>query len=93
MLFVNVEKVIGSFSEKELQRISKKESKIEKVIKIKGHKLYVKWKGYDNSSNSWLKSMRKEKDGTILPDPYEHSGGNVKVEFDLSNWTKKVDLN
>ena len=26
---------------------------IEKVIK-KGDKLYVKWKGYDNSFNSWI---------------------------------------
>ena len=27
---------------------------IEKVIKKKGDKLYVKWKGYDNSFNSWV---------------------------------------
>ena len=25
-----------------------------KVIKKKGDKLYVKWKGYDNSFNSWI---------------------------------------
>ena len=25
-----------------------------KVIKRKGEKLYVKWKGYDNSFNSWI---------------------------------------
>ena len=30
------------------------ESRIEKVIKKKGDKLYVKWKGYDNSFNSWI---------------------------------------
>ena len=28
--------------------------KIEKVIKRKGDKLCVKWKGYDNSFNSWI---------------------------------------
>ena len=27
---------------------------MEKVIKRKGDKLYVKWKGYENSFNSWL---------------------------------------
>ena len=26
----------------------------EKVIKRKGDKLYVKWKGYDNSFNNWI---------------------------------------
>ena len=26
----------------------------EKVIRKKGDKLYVKWKGYDNSFNSWI---------------------------------------
>ena len=42
----------GSFYEKELQRTGQKEFRIEKVIKKKGNKLYVKWKGYDNSFNS-----------------------------------------
>ena len=26
------------------------------------------------------------------PEPYERSGGNVKVELDLSNYPKKADL-
>ena len=26
---------------------------IEKIIEKEGVKLYVKWKGYDNSFNSW----------------------------------------
>ena len=30
------------------------EFRIEKVIKKKVDKLYVKWKGYDNSFNSWI---------------------------------------
>ena len=29
-----------------------KKIKIEKIIKRKGHKLYVEWKGYNNSFNS-----------------------------------------
>ena len=31
-----------------------KEFRIEKVIKTKVDKLYVKWKGYDNWFNSWI---------------------------------------
>ena len=30
------------------------EFRIGKVFKRKGDKLYVKWKGYDNSFNSWI---------------------------------------
>ena len=49
---LNGEKNVGSFYEKELQKTDQKEFRIEKVIKRKGNKLYVKWKGYDNSFNS-----------------------------------------
>ena len=31
-----------------------KEFRIEKVIKKTGDKLYVKWKGHNNSFNSWI---------------------------------------
>ena len=37
---------------KELQKTNQKEFRIEKVLKRKGDKLYVKWKGYDNRFNS-----------------------------------------
>ena len=42
------------FYEKELQKISQEEFRIGKVIRRKGDKLYVKWKDYDNSFNSWI---------------------------------------
>ena len=51
---LNGEKIVGIFYEKELQKINQKEFRIEKVLKRKGDKLYVKWKGYDNSFNSWI---------------------------------------
>ena len=38
------EKTVGTFYEKELQKINQREFRIEKVIKRKGDKLYVKWK-------------------------------------------------
>ena len=51
---LNGEEIIGKFYEKELQKTNQKGFRIEKVIKRKGDKLYVKWKGYDNSFNSWI---------------------------------------
>ena len=51
---VNGEEIIGTFYENELQNTNQKDFRIEKVLKKKGDKLYVKWKGYDNSFNSWI---------------------------------------
>ena len=51
---INGEEITGTFYEKELLKIDQQEFRIEKVIKEKGDKLYVKWKGYDNSFNSWI---------------------------------------
>ena len=51
---LNGEEIIGTFYQKELQKTNQKEFTIEKVIKRKGDKLYVKWKGYNNSFNSWI---------------------------------------
>ena len=51
---LNGEEITGTIYEKELQKIDQQEFRIEKVIKKKGDKLYVKWKVYDNSFNSWI---------------------------------------
>ena len=51
---LNGEETIGSFYEKEMQKTSQEEFRIEKILKKKGDKLYVKWKRYDNSFNSWI---------------------------------------
>ena len=51
---LNDEKIIGTFYEKELQKIDQEEFRIEKVIRKKADKLYVKWKRYDSSFNSWI---------------------------------------
>ena len=45
---LNGEEIIGTFYEKELQKTSQEEFRIEKVIRREGDKLYVKWKVYDN---------------------------------------------
>ena len=51
---LNGEEIIGTFYEKELQKTNQQKCGIEKVIKRKGKKMYVKWKRYDNSFNSWI---------------------------------------
>ena len=51
---LNGEEIIGTFYEKELQKTNQEEFRIEKVIRRKGDKLYVKWEGYDNSFNSCI---------------------------------------
>ena len=51
---LNGEEIVGTFYEKELQKKNQKVFRTEKVIKRKGYKLYVKWKGYNNLFNSWI---------------------------------------
>ena len=51
---LNGEEIVGSFCEKELLKTNQKEFGIEKILKSKGNKFYVKWKGYNNSLNSWI---------------------------------------
>ena len=55
---LNGEEITGIFYEKELKKTSQKEFRIEKVIRRKGDKLYVKCKGYNNSFNSWINKKR-----------------------------------
>ena len=45
---LNGEEITGTFYEKELQKTNQEEFRIEKLIRRKEDKLYVKWKGYDN---------------------------------------------
>ena len=51
---LNRKEITGTFYEKELQKTNQQDFKIENVIKRKGDKLFVKWKGYDGSFNSWI---------------------------------------
>ena len=52
------EEIVGTFYKKELQKANQKEFRVEKVIKRKREKLYIKWKGYDNSFTSWTDKKR-----------------------------------
>ena len=51
---LNDEEIIGTFYENELQKTKQNEFRIEKVLQKTGDKLYVKWKGYNNSFHSCI---------------------------------------
>ena len=51
---LNKGEIVETFYEKVLQKTNQKVFRIEKVIKRKGDKLFVNWKGYNNSFNSWI---------------------------------------
>ena len=51
---LNGKKIIETFCEIELQKTNQREFRVEKVIKKKGDKFYIKWKGYDISFNCWI---------------------------------------
>ena len=73
-----------------MQKTYQEEFRIDKVIKRKINKLYVKWKGYDNSFNSWI-----DKKDTLIqyfPKTYKSFGGVINVKVDLPNYATKTDL-
>ena len=49
----NGEEVFGTFHEKWSEKANEKEFRVEKVLKRKGGKLYVKWEGYNNFFKIW----------------------------------------
>ena len=49
-----VKKLVGYFMKKNYEETNQKEFRTEKVIKKKCDKLYVKWKGCDNSFDIWI---------------------------------------
>ena len=53
----NGEEIIGTFYKKELQKTNQQEFRIEKVIKRKGDRLYVKWKGYSHLIAGFIKKI------------------------------------
>ena len=69
-----------------MQKTNKREFRIEKIIKRKGDKLYVKWKGYDSSFVHCIKMSQ------YFPKLFRSFGGNINVKVDLSICATKADL-
>ena len=54
---LNGEKIQGSFYEQELQKTNFKKDEeyiIKKILKTKGNQIYIKWRGFDSSFNTWI---------------------------------------
>ena len=51
---LNGGEVVGTFYEKKLLKTNQTEFRIQRIIKRKVNKLYVKWKVYNNLFNSWI---------------------------------------
>ena len=74
-----------------MQKVNKKKIRVEKIIRRKGEKLYVKWKvvivlltvGYIKKETVWMSKYFSEP---------KSSGRRVKVKLDLPNYATKSDL-
>ena len=76
---------------------NQQEFRVEKIIKRKRDKLYVKWKGYDNSFNNWIDKkdsawFYRIKISQYFPKPYKPFGRDINVKVDWSNYATKTDL-
>ena len=49
-----VNQLLEHFMKNNCKKTNQKEFRIEKILKRKADELYVKWKGYSNSFNSWI---------------------------------------
>ena len=74
-----------------MQKTDQKEFWIEKVIKKKGDNLYVKWKGYDNSFNSWIDKKTYYK-MSYVPIYSEVKEEIVSVALNLRNYVTQKEF-
>ena len=72
-----------------MQKQNQKKFRVEKVIKKKGNKLYVEWKGYDSSFNSWIDKKNIIQMSEYFP-KLKSCKKRVKGELDLSNYAKNA---
>ena len=87
---LNAVEIIETFYENELQKTIKKEFRIEKLIKRKSDKLYVKWKGYNNSFDRWVD--KKDSINEWIFSKTNFLGANIQVKLHLSYYATKADL-
>ena len=58
LVILTVMKLLERFTKKNCKKQIKRSLGLKNVIKRKGDKLYLKWKGYNNSFNSWIDKKR-----------------------------------
>ena len=58
LVILKVKKLLARFTKKKLQKTNQKDFRVEKVIKRRSDKLYVKWKGSDSSLNRLVDEKR-----------------------------------
>ena len=78
-----------------MQKTNQTSFRVEKVIRRKGDKRYVKWKGcvVIRLIVRLIKKMLLYEIGQYFPKTYKRFGKNVKVKLDLFNYATKSDLN
>ena len=86
--------IVGTFYEKESKNTSKTEFRVQKVIKKESNMSNVRQM---EKLQKFLQQLERYGRYSIritryILESYEHSGGNVNVELDLSNYAAKVDL-
>ena len=77
---LNGREIARALYKKEPQKTNQKQLRTEKVIKSKGNKLYVKWKGYYNSLIAGLIKNTLSKNASILSlKQFKSFAGNINV--------------
>ena len=74
---LNGEEIVGTFYEKELQKKSKK-FRVDKMIKRRGDKLYVKWKAMIILLIVGLIKKKSLYKMSYFPEPYTPSKNRIK---------------
>ena len=54
LAILRANKLLERFTKKNYTKTNQKELKVEKVIKRRSNKLYVKWKDYHSFFNVWI---------------------------------------
>ena len=83
LAILTVKKFLKNFFKKNYKK-NQTEIRVEKVIKRKSDQLYVKWKGYDSSLNSWIDKKNILQMSEYFPKP-KSVRANLKVELAYLN--------
>ena len=59
LVILKEKKLLERFSKKNCKKTNQKDFRVEELIKKKGNKLYLEWKGYGSSFHSWIDKKRK----------------------------------